>query len=45
MNELTKMRGKYVIAGIGHTANKLSKDVTYAEPIKVLSTDALHAAR
>lgn len=37
-------RSKY-FAGIGHAANKLSKDVTYAECLKVLSTDALHAAR
>ena len=37
-------RSKY-FAGIGHTANKLSKEVTYAECLKVLSTDALHAAR
>jgi hypothetical protein len=37
-------RSKY-FAGIGHTANKLNKEVTYAECLKVLSTDALHAAR
>ena len=37
-------RSKY-FAGIGHASNKLSKDVTYAECLKVLSTDALHAAR
>jgi len=38
------MRSKY-FAGLGQAANKLSKDVTYAEPIKVLSTGTLHAAR
>ena len=32
-------------AGIGHASNKLRKEVTYAECLKVLSTDALHAAR
>ena len=37
-------RSQY-FAGIGHASNKLSKDVTYAECLKVLSTDALHAAR
>lgn len=37
-------RSKY-FAGIGHTANKLSKEVTYAECLKILSPDALHAAR
>ena len=44
MLEALPKRSQY-FAGIGHTANKLGKDVTYAEPIKVLSTDALHAAR
>ena len=37
-------RSQY-FAGLGHAAHKLSKDVTYAECLKVLSTDALHAAR
>ena len=37
-------RSQY-FAGIGHSSNKLSKEVTYAECLKVLSTDALHAAR
>lgn len=32
-------------AGIGHSSNKLSKEVTYSECLKVLSADALHAAR
>ena len=44
MLEALPMRSKY-FAGLGHAANKLSKDVTYAEPIKVLSTGTLHAAR
>jgi LmbE family N-acetylglucosaminyl deacetylase len=38
------MRSKY-FAGLGQAANKLNKDVTYAEPVKVLSTGTLHAAR
>ena len=37
-------RSQY-FAGIGHASNKLRKEVTYAECLKVLSTDALHAAR
>jgi LmbE family N-acetylglucosaminyl deacetylase len=37
-------RSEY-FAGIGHSAHKLNKEVRYAECIKVLSTDALHAAR
>ena len=44
MLEALPKRSKY-FAGLGHAANKLSKAVTYAEPIKVLSTGTLHAAR
>ena len=44
MLEALPKRSKY-FAGLGHTANKLSKAVTYSEPIKVLSTGTLHAAR
>lgn len=44
MLEALPKRSEY-FAGLGHAANKLSKAVTYAEPIKVLSTGTLHAAR
>jgi len=44
MLEALPKRSKH-FAGLGHNANKLSKEVTYAEPIKVLSTGTLHAAR
>lgn len=44
MLEALPMRSKY-FAGLGHAANKLSNDVKYCEPIKVLSTGTLHAAR
>ncbi|TRZ84569.1 MAG: PIG-L family deacetylase [Streptomycetaceae bacterium] len=37
-------RSKY-FAGIGHSVNKLSREVTYSECLKVLSPGALHAAR
>jgi len=44
MLEALPLRSKY-FAGLGHAANKLDKEVNYAEPIKVLGTGTLHAAR
>jgi len=44
MLEALPKRSKH-FAGLGHNVNKLSKDVTYAEPINVFCTGSLHASR